>query len=118
MTVEVTLWPQVHDDFRALPSDTLRLEALRYIVRLRDQPYFGQPLRSDPVLGDLGDCRKIYLDETHDTDPRWRIVYRVLTDDEREPTAVEVLIVGEREDLSVYFEALRRLGRPVPRSSN
>lgn len=110
MSVEVKVWPQVNEDLRALPTDKLRWEALRYIVRLRDKPYLGRRLRDHPQLGDLSDCRKIFLDERHDVDPRWRIVYRLLPDDVR-PTVAEVLIVGPRQSETVYRGAVERLGR-------
>lgn len=111
MTIEVNLWPQVREDFRDLPTDALRWEALRYIVRLREEPKLGLPLREHPILGDLSDCRKIFLDESHDMDPRWRIIYRLLPDDEH-PQVAEVIIVGAREGEAVYYEVLRRLDRP------
>lgn len=112
MTVEVNLWPQASQDFRQLPLDVLRWEALRYITRLRTEPYLGTPLRDHPLLGDLSDCRKIYLDERHDVDPRWRIVYRLLPNDGA-PRFAEVIVIGAREGAAVYHEAMKRLARQV-----
>ena len=113
MTVEVTFWPQVSDDFRALPSDALRLMAKKHLVRLEREPKFGKRLYDHPVWGDLSDCRKIYLDETHTADPRWRIIYRLLPSEGRPKTA-EVIMIGPREDDAVYVEVMSRLARPVP----
>jgi mRNA-degrading endonuclease YafQ of YafQ-DinJ toxin-antitoxin module len=115
--VEVKPWPQVNDDLRALPTDKLRWEALRYIVRLRDEPYLGRKLKDHPALGDLSDCRKIFLDEAHDVDPRWRIVYRLLPN-EAHPEVADVIIVGPRESEEVYLEVMRRLERHVPARRN
>ena len=111
MPVEVTLWPQVREDFRALPSDKLRWEAMRYIVILREKPKLGIPLTDHPIWGDLSDCRKIFLDEAHDADPRWRIIYRLLPD-ESNPTTADVIMVGPREDDQVYRTVMQRLQRP------
>jgi hypothetical protein len=110
VSVEVKSWPQVSDDLRALPNDRLRWEAVRYIVRLRDEPLLGKPLHDHPDLGDLADCRKIFLDESHDVNPRWRIVYRLLPDAQN-PKVAEVIIVGAREAGTVYQVAATRLGR-------
>ena len=112
MTVEVKLWPQVHDDFRALPTTDLQWQALRYLVRLETNPRLGLPLTDHPIWGDLSDCRKIYLDETHDQDPRWRIVYRLLPTDEQ-PEVADVIIIGPRADDEVYRQVMTRLNRPL-----
>ena len=110
MIVEVNVWPEVSADFRALPTDKVRWEAFRYMAILRTKPYYGKPLRDHPTLHDLSDCRKIYLDESHDIEPRWRIVYRLLPDDAN-PTSVDVIGIWPREDDAAYHEAARRLGR-------
>jgi hypothetical protein len=110
VTVEVKPWPQVNDDLRALPTDTLRWQALRYIVQLRNEPFLGRPLREHPLLGNLSDCRKIFLDEHHDADPRWRIIYRLLPNTEN-PDIAEVIIIGPRDKGVVYTDAAERLGR-------
>ncbi len=112
MSVEVTLWPQVSEDFRALPSDALRWMAMKHLVRLEKEPRFGTKLLDHPVWGDLSDCRKIFLDESHDADPRWRIIYRLLPN-EQKPTFAEVLIIGPRVDDAVYVAVMDRLQRPL-----
>jgi len=112
VTVEVTFWPQVSEDFRALPTDKLRWMAMQYFVRLEQKPDLGRPLQDHPIWGDLSDCRKIYLDETHQTDPRWRIIYKLLPD-ERHPKVADVIIIGPREDDAVYREVMSRLARPL-----
>ena len=112
MTVEVTFWPQVSEDFRSLPSDALRLMAMKYFIRLERQPHFGRPLTDHPIWGDLSDCRKIFLEETHAAVPRWRIIYRLLPD-EHKPERADVIIIGPREDDEVYRMVMSRLDRPL-----
>jgi mRNA-degrading endonuclease YafQ of YafQ-DinJ toxin-antitoxin module len=110
--VEVNLWPQVHEDFRSLETDALRWEAMRYLVELRKKPFLGRKLTDHPIWGDLSDCRKIYLDESHDIDPRWRIIYRLLPG-ENQPQTADVIIIGPRQDDAVYIEVMARLDRSL-----
>ena len=86
--------------------------AKKHLVRLEREPDFGLPLADHPLWGNLADCRKIFLDETHERDPRWRIVYRLLPD-EATPEIADVIIIGSREDDEVYVEVMQRLGRPL-----
>jgi hypothetical protein len=86
---------------------------MRYVVRLKNEPFLGRRLQQHRSLGDLSDCRKIYLDEAHDIDPRWRIIYRLLPD-EQNPEVAEVIIVGPRDRDAVYLAAMTRLQRPIP----
>lgn len=85
---------------------------MQYLVRLEREPYLGRPLIDHPIWGDLSDCRKIFLDETHEADPRWRIIYRLLPDEET-PNVADVIIIGPREDDAVYYEVMSRLQRPL-----
>jgi hypothetical protein len=61
------------------------------------------------------------LDETHDADPRWRIIYMLKPSSTR-PTTAEVVIIGPRKNDAVYIEVMSRLGRPFgpdyPRFAN
>jgi hypothetical protein len=111
VAVEVTFWPNVREDFRALPP-AVQLMAKKHLVRIEQQPHFGLPLNDHPVWGDLSDCRKVYLDESHEVDPRWRIVYKLLPDEEN-PEVADVIIIGPREDDEVYVEIMQRLERPL-----
>jgi hypothetical protein len=86
--------------------------AMKYFIRLETEPRFGLALVDHPLWGDLSDCRKIYLDETHARRPRWRIVYKLLPND-AEPETAEVIIIGPRADDAVYREVMARLGRPL-----
>ncbi len=111
MNVPVRIGPEVRADFASLPSDALREQALRHLVALKKNPLQGQPLRDHPAYGDLGDCRKLYFDESRDRRPRYRIVYRLIPSGEDLPTAVDVVAIGRRAGAAVYFDALTRLGR-------
>jgi mRNA-degrading endonuclease RelE of RelBE toxin-antitoxin system len=104
VSVEVIIRPEAQEDIRNLPSTAIKLEAAKYILRLEHVPKLGLPLEDMPEVGDLSDCRKIFLDER-----RYRIVYRVLPNEDR-PKQVDVIVVGPRELLEVYVEAVRRLG--------
>lgn len=112
MTIAVDVRPEVSGDFRDLPTDTLRWEALRYLARLKEEAYLGRSLQDHPELGDLRDCRKIFLDERHDVDPRFRIVYRLLPN-ETNPEVADVIIIGPRAEAAVYLDALKRLRREL-----
>ncbi len=85
---------------------------MEYFIRLEENPRLGRTLKDHPVWGDLSDHRKIYLDERHDVDPRWRIIYKLLPNDEN-PEVADVVIIGPREDDAVYREVMARLGRPL-----
>ncbi|MBA2359834.1 MAG: hypothetical protein H0V79_02675 [Actinobacteria bacterium] len=111
MAVSVTVRPEIPGDFQNLPTHDLRLEAARYLLRLRDHPWLGLPLADHPKLGDLSDCRKIYFDEHDDIPPRYRIVYKLSLDESGQAKGVDVVIVGPRASEQVYREALARLGR-------
>jgi len=121
VTVEVTFWPQVPDDYRALPTNALKLMATKYLLQLVEHPRLGLALKDHPLWGDLSDCRKIFLDETHTADPRWRIIYRLLPNDDN-PEVADVIIIGPREDDAVYYEVMSRLERALgishPRFAN
>jgi hypothetical protein len=106
MKLAVRPRPEVADDLAGLPDDELRRIALQLIVSLAEHPYAGQPLR-----GSISDCRKLYFDrESVEERPAFRVVYR-LKPDERDPTEVDIIALGERADLAVYQAARRRLDR-------
>jgi len=86
--------------------------AWKHLLRLETEPCFGQALTDHPIWGDLSDCRKVFLDESHEANPRWRIIYRLLPD-ERRPKTADVIIIGPREDDEVYRAIMSRLKRPL-----
>jgi mRNA interferase RelE/StbE len=101
--------PQVADDIRAIrrQNEKLAIVVLGKLADLRAGRVEGQPLQDLPGTGDLSDCRKIYVGLTAMM-PSHRIVYRVK--DNGAVEVIEVVVVGEREALAVYLEAIRRLG--------
>lgn len=70
----------------------------------------GLPLDEHDSTGDLSDCRKIYFDLDPNAKPRFRLVYRLLPDEEN-PTRVQAVSVGYRANLDAYVRAARNLGR-------
>ena len=124
----VSLGPEVLEDLRQLPSDELRLIALRWLRRIERAPELGQPL-DRRISGDLSACRKIYFgigDEPHRLNfiprrlggdgPRYRIVYRPSAGG-KEIEILEVIAIGPKYgDAGVYERAVRRLERDDPRS--
>jgi hypothetical protein len=102
---EVAVRPAAKEDLRKLPF-AVQVEAVKYILRLeKSAPTLGLPLEHFHDVGDLSDCRKIYID-----DRRHRVVYRVLPD-EKNPKSADVIAVGPRKLKQVYVEAVKRLGR-------
>jgi len=67
-------------------------------------------LENNPSTGDLSDCFKVYFDENDDQKPRYRLVYRHISDTV-EAVSVEVVAVGQRRIMQVYVDAAKRLGR-------
>lgn len=63
----------------------------------------------------LSDCRKLYFDEAEDVDPRYRIIYRLLPDEDR-PAKAEVIRIGR---LKVPYgdeeQIYRQVGRALDR---
>lgn len=101
--------PRVVDDLRAIrrQSEKLAVVVLTRLADLKAGRIEGRPLQDLPGTGDLSDCRKIYVGLTAMM-PTHRIVYRVK--DNGAVEVIEVVVVGEREALAVYLEAVRRLG--------
>ncbi|MCL2780926.1 MAG: hypothetical protein FWD74_05455 [Actinomycetia bacterium] len=97
------------DDVVGLPTLNLRRRALRIVADLMSGASLGRPLEDRP-MGDLSDCFKVYFDDREGR-PRYRLVYRMVDDAIVVVTVVAVIAVGARDNLAVYREALRRLGR-------
>lgn len=110
-----TYRPEFADDVRALPTRRLQEIVLQRLVDISKGQLQGQPLDIRARTGDLGDCRKLYFDETGGARPDYRLVYRLLPD-ELQALEVAAVAVGRREALEVYVAAARRLGR-LPRES-
>jgi hypothetical protein len=104
--------PEVTDDLRAIRLENEKLGTLiiQKLADLRAGRITGQPLENLPWVGDLSDCRKIYVGLEFGR-PTHRIVYS--SHDDGVIEVIQVIAVGEREALAVYLDALRRLGRAV-----
>lgn len=78
-----------------LPTEVQRrvLQLLGTVAN-RD-PKLGQPCGYQHTTGNLSDRRKLYFDVDRDVDPRYRLIYR-LVPDEDVPQSIEVVTVGEK----------------------
>lgn len=109
MIARATLWPEARDDIHALPSEALRLAAVRAIRGLEDNPWLGAELRDRIRVGDLRGLRRVAFDEPEWKEKaRFRVVYRNEPDD-AVVEVVAVIAVGQRERLAAYREAASRL---------
>ena len=107
-----SLRPEAADDIRNLPSENLKRRAIQIIIDVSKGELEGRPLEDHPSVGDLSDCRKVYFDDRDDDKPRFRLVYRLLSN-EVEAVSVEAVAAGRRRLMDVYVQAARRLGRLV-----
>ncbi len=103
--------PEVADDLAGLSPALLRA-VRRLLPDLTDDPLgHSSPLDYDSRIGNLGDCRKVYFDESAATRPAgYRIVLRLLPNEEA-PERIQVVSIGPRADLEVYRRAAARLER-------
>lgn len=77
-------------------------------------PKLGKPCGFAFITGNLSDCRKLYFDEQRDMDPRYRIVYR-LVPDEDSPTKAEVIRIGLKVPYGDEERIHRQVGRALER---
>ena len=111
MRPSLSMLPGFNREFRELPSDEARRLALETIAHLRNGELRGQPLDELSHTGDLSDCFKLYFDfPEHEGKPRYRLVYRKQSG-KYTVINLEMVAVGERENLDVYVRALSNLGR-------
>lgn len=87
--------PHFAERFGRLPTEVQRrvLQLLGTVAN-RD-PKLGQPCGYQHATGNLSDCRKLYFDVDRNVDPRYRLIYRVLPDEDA-PQSIEVITVGEK----------------------
>jgi hypothetical protein len=93
----------------------MRVRALELLTALStENPLLGKECGWRQATGNLFDCRKLYFDEREDVEPRYRIVYRLLPDEDA-PTRIQVLAIGlkidQRDRAYIYELVGRRLGR-------
>lgn len=108
MSLRLTRYRDVDRDFAELPTNGHIREALRLIGQLKDHPFKGQKLDYHVQTGDLRACRKLYFSDSPVKRPDYRIVYRLLPDEDS-PQEVRIITVGKREEGAVYMEAAQRL---------
>lgn len=99
----------------SIPDLEVREEIAYALLDLVENPLRGDHLAYLASVGDLSDCRKLYVDVDPSRrppgPPRYRIVYRLLPD-ERSPASIEIVCIGPRADELAYRRALVRLERP------
>jgi hypothetical protein len=104
----ITRHEKVENDLKNLPTQLLRQVAVDLIYAISRGEIRGQSLQLNKNTGDLRGMYKIYFDADKDRSPRYRIVYRLLPEKVL-PNTLNIIAVGEREDLKVYKDATARL---------
>jgi mRNA interferase RelE/StbE len=116
--VELDWRGSAQSDLGSIEDEAIQDEIAVALLDIVEDPFLGDELRYIPGVGDLSDCRKLYVDVPPDRRPpgpkRYRIVYRMLPDETR-PQKVEVISIGVRADLVAYRRAVVRLNRPPGR---
>ncbi len=100
----------IQEDIKSLPTLELQQVAINFITKLARGEVRGTRLETKNHVGDLSDCHKLYFDLTPSDGPRYRIIFRYLPIPDK-PEILELIAIGKREDLFVYYEAIKRLGR-------
>jgi hypothetical protein len=112
-------WKQgAQQDIAAIKDQTVQDELALAVLDIVEDPFIGEELEHPPHIGDLSDCRKLYVDVLPDQrppgPPRYRVVHRLLPEEE-DPRKVQIVAVGLRADEIAYRRALARLNRPIGR---
>lgn len=102
--------PQVTGDLRRIKSGRLLKKLLALMRRLGDEPFLGRPLQYRRGVGNLSDCRRLYVTSGAGRPNDYRIVYQLVPSEEA-PREVWVVSVGPRADAKAYRDAVKRLGR-------
>ncbi len=120
--MNISLTTDAKADLKALGDPSLQRIALQWMSRLRRNPKLVRELAWREGQ-DLRSCRKLYFDEDDtpletnfmpakraDDRPRYRIVYRLVPDEES-PTDAQILGVGLKRDSEggVYPRFAQRL---------
>jgi hypothetical protein len=107
--------PTAKRQLLGLPSKELKRRALELLSQVsKKDPRLGKPCGFAFSSGNLSDCRKLYFDEQGDMDPRYRIVYR-LVPDEDSPTKAEVIRIGLKVPYGDEEQIYRQVGRALER---
>lgn len=95
---KIEYFPQARKDLEEL-DNSVRLLVFKQLKKLSASPELGE-LLGNKVGFDLSGCRKMYVDNK-----RVRIVYRIIED----KIVVEVIAIGDRDEMSVYENAAQRV---------
>jgi hypothetical protein len=107
--------PTANQQLLDLPSKELKRRALELLAEVsKGNPKLGKPCGFAFSAGNLSDCRKLYFDEQRDADPRYRISYRLLPDED-EPTKAEVIRIGLKVPYGDEEQIYRQVGRALDR---
>ena len=107
--------PTAKQQLLDLPSQGLKRRALELLaVVSKENPKLGKPCGFAFSTGNLSDCRKLYFDEERDMDPRYRIIYRLLPDED-EPRKGEVIRIGLKVPYGDEEQIYRQVGRALER---
>ncbi|MBN2823742.1 MAG: type II toxin-antitoxin system RelE/ParE family toxin [Campylobacterales bacterium] len=98
MSYDLIIHPLAQEDMNALPKSQQVL-VLKQFKKLKNSPQLGDTLGNKNGY-DLSGCRKLYVDKK-----RIRIVYKIVD----AQIIVEVIAIGKREDMEVYYKASSRL---------
>lgn len=110
--------PSAKQQLLDLPSEALKRRALELLAQVSTaNPRLGKPCGFAFSTGNLSDCRKLYFDESQDMDPRYRIVYRLLPDEDK-PTKAEVIRIGLKVPYGDEEQIYRQVGRALDRLSD
>ncbi|GAA1328153.1 hypothetical protein ACFSWE_11400 [Leucobacter albus] len=112
MDAKLSMLPGFKRDFDALGTHALRKLTLEVIGHIKTGAITGKPLEALANTGDLSDCRKVYFDfpDRAGDKPRYRLVYRE-SHNEFSFVSIEMVAVGNRQNLDAYMRALKNLGR-------
>lgn len=107
--------PTAKQQLLDLPSKELKRRALELLAQVsKENPKLGKPCGFAFSTGNLSDCRKLYFDEKRDMDPRYRIIYRLLPDEDG-PTKAEVIRIGLKVPYGDEEQIYRQVGQALER---
>jgi hypothetical protein len=107
--------PTAKQQLLDLPSKELKRRALELLAEVsKGNPKLGKPCGFAFSTGNLFDCRKLCFDEQRDMDPRYRIIYRLLPDEDG-PTKVEVIRIGLKVPYGHEEQIYRQVGCALDR---
>jgi hypothetical protein len=107
--------PTAKQQLLDLPDKELKRRALELLAQVsKENPKLGKPCGFAFSTGNLSDCRKLYFDEKRDMDPRYRIIYRLLPDEDG-PSKAEVIRLGLKVPYGDEKQIYRQVGRALDR---